>query len=84
MYYVHLILVILEKEGLPICPKLVDGVEAYPWHITTKYYESDVLLYTLSEKKLLPESLAKGVQAVIVVFDSLKVKVILFSAQLDI
>lgn len=79
-----MILVILEKEGLPICPKLVDGVEAYPWHITTKYYETDVLLYTLSEKKLLPESLAKGVQAVIVVFDSLKVKTILFSTQLYI
>lgn len=67
---------ILEKEGLPICSKLVDGVEAYPWHITTKYYETDILIYTLSEKRLLPETLAKGVQAVILVFDSLKVKLI--------
>lgn len=68
---------VLEKEELPVIKKIVEGIEAYPWHISTKYYETDVLLYALSEKMLLPQSIACGVQAVVLCFDSFKVNMIL-------
>lgn len=63
---------ILEKEGLPITSQTLEGVDSYPWHISTKYYETDVTLYSLPKKMLLPQNLAEGVQAVIIFFDSLK------------
>lgn len=64
---------VLEKESQPIILRTVAGIEAYPWHISTKYYETDVLIYALSEKTLLPQELACCVQAVVVCFDSYKV-----------
>ncbi|XP_054278105.1 alpha- and gamma-adaptin-binding protein p34-like [Macrosteles quadrilineatus] len=63
---------IFDKEGLPFNAQTTEGIDSYPWHISTKYYETDVTLYTLPTKMLLPQSLADGVQAVIIYFDSLQ------------
>uniref|UniRef100_A0A1B6HKV1 Alpha-and gamma-adaptin-binding protein p34 n=1 Tax=Homalodisca liturata TaxID=320908 RepID=A0A1B6HKV1_9HEMI len=61
---------ILDEENTKVCSELIEGVEAFPWHISTKYYETDVVLFTLTKKVLLPQNLARGVQALVVFFDS--------------
>ncbi|KAG8336240.1 hypothetical protein J6590_048462 [Homalodisca vitripennis] len=63
-------MVILDEENTKVCSELIEGVEAFPWHISTKYYETDVVLFTLTKKVLLPQNLARGVQALVVFFDS--------------
>lgn len=72
-YVFDLFVVILGAEQISADENEIHGVKVYPWHISTKYYETDVYIYTLSQKQLLPEQLAGGVQAVILAFDSSKV-----------
>lgn len=64
---------ILEKEKVSVEPKIVEGQLAYPWHIDTKYYEAEAVLYAVSQKLLLPEPLVNMVEAVVILFDSTKV-----------
>uniref|UniRef100_A0A1B6MUC4 Alpha-and gamma-adaptin-binding protein p34 n=1 Tax=Graphocephala atropunctata TaxID=36148 RepID=A0A1B6MUC4_9HEMI len=61
---------ILDPKNSATPSTVLEGVEAFPWHISTKYYEADVLLLTLGKKMLLPQDLARGVQATVVFFDS--------------
>ncbi|XP_014252052.1 alpha- and gamma-adaptin-binding protein p34-like [Cimex lectularius] len=49
---------------------LENGIECYPWHLDTKYYEADIRLCAMREKSLASKSFAETVHAVIINFDS--------------
>jgi hypothetical protein len=65
--------VILGIDELPEPTKLEDGINAYPWHIDTKYYTTDVNLCSVEKKTLGSEQFAMSVEAVVIHFDSNKV-----------
>ena len=65
---------ILGLEELPSSIELESGVTAYPWHIDTKYYEADINLCVIRNKMISSQELAETVQAVVLYFDSNKVK----------
>lgn len=50
-----------------------DGINAYLWHIDTKYYTADVDLCSVEKKTLGSEQFAVSVEAVVILFDSNKV-----------
>jgi hypothetical protein len=70
---VSFISVILGVDELPEPTKLEDGINAYPWHIDTKYYTADVNLCSIEKKTLGSEQFAMSVEAVVIHFDSNKV-----------
>jgi hypothetical protein len=65
--------VILGTDELPEPSQIEDGIFAYPWHIDTKYYTTDVNLCSVEKKTLGSEQFAVSVEAVVVNFDSNKV-----------
>jgi hypothetical protein len=70
---VSLISVILGVDELPEPTQIEDGINAYPWHIDTKYYTADVNLCSVEKKTLGSERFAVSVEAVVIHFDSNKV-----------
>jgi hypothetical protein len=65
--------VILDVDELPEATKVEEGINAYPWHVDTKYYTTDVNLCSVEKKTLGSEEFAMSVEAVIIHFDSNKV-----------
>lgn len=70
---VSFISVILGVDELPEPSQIEDGINAYPWHIDTKYYTTDVNLCSVEKKTLGSEQFAVSVEAVVIHFDSNKV-----------
>lgn len=66
----HLIRLMLGE--LPSAINTEEGIVSYPWHITTKYYEADVLLSAMVSKSLSSQHFAESVQAIVLYFDSEK------------
>jgi hypothetical protein len=65
--------VILGVDELPEPTKVEEGINAYSWHIDTKYYTTDVNLCSVENKTLASEEFAMSVEAVVIHFDSNKV-----------
>ncbi|KAJ9584212.1 hypothetical protein L9F63_021447, partial [Diploptera punctata] len=68
----EIIKLILGVDELPEPTQLEDGIFAYPWHIDTKYYTTDVNLCSVEKKTLGSEQFAMSVEAVVINFDSNK------------
>ncbi|XP_069682461.1 alpha- and gamma-adaptin-binding protein p34-like [Periplaneta americana] len=68
----EIIKLILGVDDLPEPTQLEDGIFAYPWHIDTKYYTTDVNLCSVEKKTLGSEEFAVSVEAVVIHFDSNK------------
>ncbi|PSN50392.1 Alpha- and gamma-adaptin-binding protein p34 [Blattella germanica] len=68
----EIIKLILGVDELPEATQLEDGINAYPWHIDTKYYTTDVNLCSVEKKTLGSEQFAVSVEAVVINFDSNK------------
>jgi len=60
---------ILGKD-LPEAVDLLEGVEAYPWKIKTKYYDAAVQLCAMKQKTIGNQDFAESVNAVVICFDS--------------
>ena len=63
----------LEVEALPEAEHVLEKIEAYPWHVDTKYYTADVRLCTTDTRTIGDEEFANSVQALVLIFDSKKV-----------
>ncbi|KDR19806.1 alpha- and gamma-adaptin-binding protein p34-like [Zootermopsis nevadensis] len=68
----EIIKLILGVDELPKPSQIEDGIYAYPWHIDTKYYTTDVNLCSVEKKTLGSEQFAMSVEAVVIHFDSNK------------
>lgn len=44
-------------------------IQAYPWHISTKYYDADLHFLELSSRDLINAPFAKCVEAAVIYFD---------------
>ena len=64
----------LNEETLPAAEHVLEEVEAYPWHINTKYYTADVRICTTDTRTIGDEEFANSVQALILIFDSKQVR----------
>ncbi|XP_014677268.1 PREDICTED: alpha- and gamma-adaptin-binding protein p34-like [Priapulus caudatus] len=66
----HLIREVIGDDVLPEPEMWADTIQAYPWHINTKYYSADVHLCTLPTQTLGCREFTDAVQAVVIHFDS--------------
>lgn len=49
---------------------VLEGIQAYPWEISTKYYDAKIHLCAVDRKTLGNQEFAESVNAVVLCFDS--------------
>ena len=59
---------ILKTDTLPDVKEVIESIQGYDWHISTKYYTADVLLCTAKERTIGDRSFAESVEAFIAYF----------------
>lgn len=65
---------ILNVDSLPDGRDIIEKIQAFPWHIDTKYYTADIDICTTDSKTIGNQEFAESVQAVILYFNSKEVR----------
>ncbi len=63
----------LGVSKLPAAENITEQIEAYPWHLDTKYYTADVNICTTPTRTFGDEEFAESVQGFVIYFDSTQV-----------
>ena len=63
----------LGGTALPAAIPVLEQIEAYPWHIDTKYYTADIHICTTPTRTIGNEEFAEKVQGFVLHFDSSEV-----------
>ncbi len=63
----------LGTPGLPTAKPVLEQIEAYPWHIDTKYYTADINICTTPTRTIGNEEFAENVQGFVLYFDASEV-----------
>ena len=63
----------LGGAALPSATPVLEQIEAYPWHIDTKYYTADIQICTTATRTIGNEEFAENVQGFVLHFDASEV-----------
>ena len=69
---------ILKTDTLPDGKALIESIQGFDWHISTKYYTADVILCSTSERTIGDQDFAESVEAFIAFFNPSQVLLYLF------
>ena len=50
-----------------------EDIQAYPWHVDTKYYTADINLCTTESRTIGDQAFAESVNAIVLIFDTKQV-----------
>ena len=66
---------ILGSSTLPSGEPVTETIEAYPWHIDTKYYTANIHLCTTETRTIGDREFADNVQGLVLFFDTAEVMI---------